>query len=94
MAHKWAKWLHNPCRLGGSHRFRVGGRIRGGPQSAGWQHNRFRLGSPHRVRAGGENRRWPTSGLGGYITPAAWGLPTASERGRIRDGPQVGQVAT
>ena len=23
---------------------------------------------------------WPTSGQGGYITPAAWGVPTASER--------------
>ena len=27
MAHKWARWLHNPCRLGGPHRFRAGGRI-------------------------------------------------------------------
>ena len=32
VAHKWARWLHNPCRLGGPHRFRAGGRIRGGPQ--------------------------------------------------------------
>ena len=32
VAHKWATWLHNPCRLGGPHRFRAGGRIRGGPQ--------------------------------------------------------------
>ena len=31
-AHKWARWLHNPCRLGGPHRFTAGGRIRGGPQ--------------------------------------------------------------
>ena len=32
VAHKWARWLHNPCRLGGPHRFRAGGRIRSGPQ--------------------------------------------------------------
>ena len=32
MPHKWASWLHNPCRLGGPHRFRAGGRIRSGPQ--------------------------------------------------------------
>ena len=32
VAHKWARWLHNPCRLGGAHRLRPGGRIRGGPQ--------------------------------------------------------------
>ena len=32
VAHKWARWLHNPCRLGGPHCFRAGARIRGGPQ--------------------------------------------------------------
>ena len=32
VAPKWARWLHNPCRLGDPHRFRAGGRIRGGPQ--------------------------------------------------------------
>ena len=31
-AHKWARWLHNPCCLGGPHRFRAGGKIKGGPQ--------------------------------------------------------------
>ena len=32
VAHKWARWLHHPCRLGGANRFRAGGRIRSGPQ--------------------------------------------------------------
>ena len=32
VAHKWARWLHNPCRLGGPHQFRARGRIRCGPQ--------------------------------------------------------------
>ena len=32
VAHKWARWLHTPCRLGDPHRFRAGGRIRSGPQ--------------------------------------------------------------
>ena len=138
MAHKWAGWLHNPCRLGGPHRFRAGGRIRSGPQVervatyplppggspllqsgrqnhnwptsgprgyitpatrgiptaskrmvesevahkwARWLHNPCRLGGPHRFRAGGQKQKWPTSGQGGYIPPAAWGVPTASERG-------------
>ena len=31
MAHMWAKWLRNPCRVEGPHRFTDGGRIRGGP---------------------------------------------------------------
>ena len=32
VAHKWARWLHNPCRLGGPHCFKAGGRIKSGPQ--------------------------------------------------------------
>ena len=32
VAHLWARWLHNPCRLGGPHRFKAGGRIRNGPK--------------------------------------------------------------
>ena len=31
VAHLWARWLHNPCRLGDLLRFRAGGRIRSGP---------------------------------------------------------------
>ena len=94
VAHKWLRWLHNHCRLGG----------------------------PHRLNRG-PNQKWPTSGHGAYITPAAWGVPAASGRGaepevaqkwatwlhnpcrpggphllraegRIRLGPQVGNVAT
>ena len=33
------------------------------------------------VQSGGQNQKWPTSGHGGYITPAAEGVPTTSERG-------------
>ena len=31
VAHKWAGWLHHPCRLREPHRFRAGGKIRSGP---------------------------------------------------------------
>ena len=37
-------------------------------------------GSPP-PQSGGQNERWPTSGQAGYITPAAWGVPTASKPG-------------
>ena len=33
------------------------------------------------LHSGGKNQNWPTSGQGGYITLAAWGIPTASQRG-------------
>ena len=95
VAHKWATWLHNPCRFG-------------------------RCPS---LQSKGQNHRWPISGQDGYITPTAWGMPNASQRGaksqgankwarwlhsprrlggphcftaggRIRSGPQMGKVAT
>ena len=31
VAHLWARWLHNPCRLGEPLRFRAGDKIRSGP---------------------------------------------------------------
>ena len=51
VAHKWARWLHNPCRQG----------------------------NPHRLRAGGTMKNWPTSGQGGYVTPAAYVVPRGAE---------------
>ena len=33
------------------------------------------------LQGGGQNQKWPTSGQGGNITSAAWGIPTALERG-------------
>ena len=51
-------------------------------------------GSPP-LQSGGQNQKWPINGQGGYITPAASGIPTASERGgKIRSGPQMGKVTT
>ena len=110
VAHKWARWLHNPCRLGGSQPLQSGGRNQRWPTSgqggyitpaawrvptaskrgaesevahkwARWLHNPCCLGGSPPLQSGGQNHRWPTSGQGGYITPAAWGVPTASKRG-------------
>ena len=36
-------------------------------------------GSPP-LQSGGHIQKWPTSGQRGYVTPAVWGIPTASER--------------
>ena len=48
---------------------------------ARWLPHPCRLGDPHRFRARGKIRSRPTSGQGGYITPAASGIPTTLERG-------------
>ena len=79
-AHKWAGWLHNPCCLGGPHLFRAGGRIRSGPQGhPAAAQSLPPWGSPP-LQSGGQNHKWPTSGPDGYITSAAWGVPTSSKR--------------
>ena len=81
MAHLWARWLHNPCRLGDPHRFRSGGKIRSGPQVGKVATSPLPpWGSPP-LRSEGQNQKWPTSGQGGYITSATWGIPSALERG-------------
>ena len=35
VAHWWAEWLQNPCRLGGPQLFRAGRKICGGPLAGG-----------------------------------------------------------
>ena len=95
VAYKWARWLHNPCRLRGSHRFVAGGKIKSGPQVGHMATKHLPPWGSQPLRSEGQNQKWPTSGQGGYITPTAYGFPSASERGgKIRSGPQVGHVAT
>ena len=109
MAHFWARWIRNPCRLGDPLRFRAGGKKEVAHLRARWLRNPCRVGDPLRLRAGykirsgplvgkvatqplpsrgspplrsgGQNQKWPTCGQGGYVTPAASGIPSASERG-------------
>ena len=81
VADKWARWRHHPCCIGGAHRFRVGGRIRGSPQVGKVATSPLPPGGSPPLQSGGQNQKWPTSGQGGYITPAAWGVPTALEPG-------------
>ena len=79
VAHKWAKWLRHPYRLGDPHRFRAGGKIRSGPLVGKVATSPLpSRGSPP-LQSGGQNQKWPTSGQGGYVTPAVSGIPTAAE---------------
>ena len=81
MAHKWAKWLPHPCRIGDAHRFRAGGKIRSGPQVGKMATSPLPYWGSPPLQSGGQNQKWPTSGQNGYLTPAVSGIPTASERG-------------
>ena len=81
VAHKCAKWLPHPCRIGEPHRGTAGGKIRSGPQvcKVATSPLPYRVAPP--LQSGGQNQKWPTSGQSGYLTPAVSGIPTASKRG-------------
>ena len=61
VAHQWARWLNNPCRLVGPQRFRAGGRIRDGPQVGKVASLPLPPGGSPPFHIGGHNQRWPTS---------------------------------
>ena len=81
VAHKWAKWLPHPCRIGEPHRCTAGGNIRSGPQVGKLATSPLPYRGSQPLQSGGQNQKWPTSGPSGYLTPAVSGIPTASERG-------------
>ena len=90
VAHKWAGWLHNPCRLRGPQRFSGGqnqpwptsGRIGyitppiwGVPNASGW----------------GQNKNWPNKWADWLHNPCCRGGPQHFRAGdKISSGPQVG----
>ena len=58
-------------------------------------HNPCRLRGSPPLEIGGKKQKLPTSGLGGYITPAASRDPHRFRvGGRMRGRPQVCRVAT
>ena len=81
LAHKWAKWLSHPCRLGDPYRCRAGGKIRSGPFVSEMATSPLRSRGCPPLQSGGQNQKWPTHGQNGYVTPAVSGIPTAAERG-------------
>ena len=73
MAHLWARWLPNPCRLGGP-QCSAWGQIQMAHMWAQWLPNPCHLGGPQ-CSAWGQNQKWPTCGHSGYLTPPVWGSP-------------------
>ena len=74
------KVAHNLCRLGDPHRLRAGGKIRSGPQAGKVATYPLPPRGSSPPQSGGQNQKWPTSGQGGYITPAAPPPPEEASR--------------
>ena len=81
VAHKWAKWLPHPGRIGEPHCFGAGGRIRSSPLVGEIPTSPLPYRGAPPLQSGGQNQKWPRSGQTGYLTPAVSGIPTAPERG-------------
>ena len=81
VAHKWAQWLQNPCRLGIDHASERGTRLEEAPKSAEWLHDPCHLGHCRCFKA----REKIKSGR--QVGPVAkqplpyGGVPNAPERG-------------
>ena len=96
VAHKWAKWLRHPCRLGDPHRCKAGGKIRNGPQVGKVATSPLpSRGSPPLQSAGQKIRSGPqVSKVATSPLPSRGSPPLQSAGQKIRSGPQVGKVAT
>ena len=89
MAHKWAKWLFHPCRLGDPHRFRAGGKIRSGPQVGKVATSPLPSRGSPLLQSGVVIKSGPQ--VGKVATSAVSGIPTAAERGGNQKWPRSGQ---
>ena len=88
VAHKWARWLHHPCRLGDPHRFKAGGKIRSGPQMGEVATSPLPPRRSPPLQSGGQNQKWAINGQGGYVERCRFGDPRRFRAGgRIRNGP-------
>ena len=87
VAHRWAKWLPHPCRIGEPHRCRAGGKIRSGPQVGKLATSPLPYRGAPPLQSGGQNQKSPTSGRNGYLVPAVDGTGAVTPEGR-------GDVAT
>ena len=95
MAHKWAKWLPHPCRIGDPHRFRAGGKIRSGPQVGKVATSPLPYRGSPPLQSGGIKSEVAHKWANWLPHPYRIRDPHRGRAGgKIRSGPQVGKLAT
>ena len=87
VAHKWAKWLRDPCRLGDPHRCRAGKEIRSGPQVGKVATSPL----PSRGSSGGKIRSGPLVGKVAMSPLPFRGSPPLQSGGQNQKWPTQGQ---
>ena len=92
VAHLWAKWLRNPCRLGDPPpALRRGARSEVARKWARWLRHPCRLGDPHRFRAGDKIRSGPLVGKVATSPLPSRGSPPLQSGGEDQKWPTCGQ---
>ena len=91
VAHKWAKWLPHPCRIGDPHRCGAGAKSEVAHKWAKWLPHHCRIGEPHRFRAGGKIRSGPQVGKVATSPLPYRGAPLLQSGGQNQKWPTSGQ---
>ena len=91
VAHKCARWLRHPCRLGDPHRFRAGGKSEVAHLWAKWLRHPCRLGDPHRFTASGKIRSGPLVGKVAASPLPSRGSPPLHSEWENQKWPPCGQ---
>ena len=80
MANNRARWLHTPCSLGFPNASERGTKLEVAHNTAGGYITSATWGSQC-FKAGDKIRGGPDRGHGGYVAPACWMVPNATEQG-------------
>ena len=92
VAHKWARWLHHPCRLGGFPTLRSGGQNQKWPASGqGGYITLAASGDSHCFRAGGKIRSGPQVGKVATSPLPPRGTEPLQSEGQNQKWPTSGQ---
>ena len=95
VAHKWAKWLHHPCHMGGPQRFRAGDKIRSGRQVDGLVTSPLPYGGVTNALERGTKSEVAHKWMDWLHHPCRMGGPQPFRAGdKTRSGPQVDGLAT
>ena len=58
VAHKWANWLRQPCRIGEPHHLKAGGKIRSGPEVGEMDASPLPYRGAPPLQSGWQNQKW------------------------------------
>ena len=92
VAHKWAGWLHSPCRLGLPNALEWGTKSEVAHKWAKWLHSPCRVGGPQCLRVAAKIRGGPQVGQVAAQPLPPGGSPTLQGGGQNQQWPTGGHI--